>query len=124
MQLIYEIGEYFLNQITKVSQEKACASVLRKWGVLGNKAVIKYTVMRITLISISQKKGIPPTLYNARLNFNQIKNIPSMLKLKFQLFKIDRNIGFAHGIPDTPVFVDNSLIIYHICMTILWNKNF
>ena len=29
--------------------------------------------MRITLISSDQKEGIPPTLYDARLNFNQIK---------------------------------------------------
>ena len=68
--------------------------------------------MRTTLISSNQKKGIPPTLYDARLNFNQIKNVPSMLKLKSQLLKIDRNIDFAHVIPDTPVFDDNSLIKY------------
>ena len=35
-----------------------------------------------------------------------------MLKLKSQLLKIDRNIDFAHVIPDTPVFDDNSLIKY------------
>ena len=35
-----------------------------------------------------------------------------MLKLKSQLLKIDRNIGFAHVIPDTPVFDDNSLTKY------------
>ena len=33
-----------------------------------------------------------------------------MLKLRTQLSKIERNIGFAHVIqPDTPVFDDNSL---------------
>lgn len=31
------------------------------------------------------------------------------LKLKSQLFKINKNIGFAHIIPDTPVLHDNSL---------------
>ena len=35
-----------------------------------------------------------------------------MLKLKSQLCKIDKNIGFAHVIPDTPVFDDNSLTKY------------
>ena len=35
-----------------------------------------------------------------------------MLKLKSQLLKINRNIGFAHVIPDTPVFDDNSLTKY------------
>lgn len=31
------------------------------------------------------------------------------LKLKSQLFKISKNISFAHIIPETPVFHDNSL---------------
>lgn len=53
----------------------------------GNKEVVKETVMRTTLISSDQKTL---TVYNARLNFNKIKN--------------DRNIGFAHVVPDTPVF--------------------
>ena len=30
-----------------------------------------------------------------------------MLKLKSQLLKIDRNFGFSHVIPDTPVFDNN-----------------
>ena len=33
-----------------------------------------------------------------------------MLELKSQLFKIDKNIGFAHFIPDTPVFDDTHMI--------------
>ena len=85
-----------LNQLTEVPQEKACASVLEKWGVPGNKVVVKESVMRTTLTSSNQKKGIPPTLCDARLNFNQIRNVPPMLKLKSQLLKIDRNIGFGH----------------------------
>ena len=46
------------------------------------------------------------------MNFNQIQNVPSILKLKSQLLKIDRNIGFAHVIPHTPVFDDSSLTKY------------
>ena len=68
--------------------------------------------MRATLLENDQKKGIPSTLYEARLNFNQIKDVPSMLKLKSQLLKIDRNIGFAHVTPDTPIFDDSSLTKY------------
>ena len=68
--------------------------------------------MRTTLISSDQKKGISPTLYDARLYFNEIKNVPSMSKLKSQLLKIDRNISFAHIIPNTPVFDDNFLTKY------------
>ena len=41
MILLYEIAVYSLNQLTQVPQEKACTSVLRKWGVLGNKEVVK-----------------------------------------------------------------------------------
>ena len=69
--------------------------------------------MRTALFSNDQKKEIPPTIHDTRLNFNQTKNAPSMLKLKTQLFKIvfkiDRNIGFAHVVPGTPVFDNNSL---------------
>ena len=95
--LPYEVAEYSLNQLTEASQEKACKIVLRKWGVPGNKEVVKETVMRTTLIGSDQKKGIPPTLYDARLNFTQTKNVPSMLNVKSQLIKIERNIGFAHN---------------------------
>ena len=116
MALLYEIAEYSLNQPTEVPQKKACTSALRKWGVPGNKEVVKETVMRTTLTSSDHKKGIPTTLYDARLNFNQIKNVPSMLKLKSQLCKIDKNIGFAHVIPDTPVLDDNSLTKYGLQM--------
>ena len=38
--------------------------------------------MRITLISSDQKEGIPPTLYDARLNFNQIKICTIYVKIK------------------------------------------
>ena len=112
MAFLYEITEYSLNQLTEVPQEKSCTSVLRKLGFPGNKKVVKKSVTRTTLISSDQKKGKPPTLYDARLNFNLIKKVPSMLKLKSQFLKIDRNIGFAHVIPDTPVFDDNSLTKY------------
>ena len=41
-----------------------------------------------------------------------MKNAPFILKLKSQLFKIDKNISFVHVIPDTLVFDDNSLTRY------------
>ena len=98
----YVMALHSLNQLTEVPQGKACTSVLRKWGVPGNKEFVKESVMKTTLISSNQKKEIPHTLYDARLNFNQIKNVPSMLKLKSELLKIDRNISFAHVIPFIP----------------------
>ena len=105
MTFLYETTEYSLNQLTEVPQVKACTSVLRKLGFPGNKEIVKESVTRTTLISSDQKKGKPPTLYDARLNFKQIKSVPSMFKLKSQFLKIDRNIGFAHVIPDTPVLM-------------------
>ena len=37
MALLYEIAEYSLNQLTEVPREKACTTVLRKWGVPGTR---------------------------------------------------------------------------------------
>lgn len=105
--------------LTNLYRKKASSSVLRKWEVPGNKELVKETFMRTTLISGDQKKGIPPTLYDAKFNLNQINNVPSMLKLKFQLFKIDNNIGFAYVIPDTLVFDDNSLTTYDLQLSII-----
>ena len=58
--------------LTNLPRKKASSSVLRKWEVPGNKELVKETFMRTTLISDDQKKGIPPTLYDATFNFNQI----------------------------------------------------
>lgn len=101
------------------------------------------------IISSDRKKGIPLTLYDARLNFLHLENLPSMLKLKSELLKIERNTDFAHVVLDPPVFGDNSLtkcglqvpgtspklspvshrhklfnisIIQQIYMAVLWNK--
>ena len=41
MALLYEIAEYSLNRLAEVPQEKALASVIRKWGVPGKKEVVK-----------------------------------------------------------------------------------
>ena len=53
--LLYEIAEYSLNSLTQVPQGKACTTVLRKWGIPGNKEVTKEAIMKITLISKYQK---------------------------------------------------------------------
>ena len=77
MALLYETAVYSFNQVTEVPQEKACRKiVLRKWGIPGNKDAVKESAIRTTLICSDQKK--PPTLYDARLNFKHIKNVPSM----------------------------------------------
>ena len=77
MALFYETAVYSFNYVTEVPQGKACRKiVLRKWGIPGNKEVVKESAIRTTLICSHQKK--PPTLYDARLNFKLIKNVPSM----------------------------------------------
>ena len=101
-----------LNQLTEVPKKEACTSVFRNWEVSGNKEVLKESVMRATIISSDQIKGIPPTLYDARLNFNQIKNEPFILKVKSQLLKIDRNIDFPHVIHSTPAVDENYVTKY------------
>lgn len=87
MAMVYENAKYSLHQITEVLQDEIHASVLRTQGVLGNKDIVKEIVMRATLISGDRQKGITPTLQEATLNFNQIKNTISDLKLKLQLLQ-------------------------------------
>ena len=101
-----------LTQLTEVPKKEACTSVFRNWEVPGNKEVLKESVMRTTIISRDQIKGIPPTLYDTRLNFNQIKNEPFILKVKSQLLKIDRNIDFPHVIHSTPAADENDVTKY------------
>ena len=73
MALLYEILKYCLNQLTEVPKKKACTSVVESWWGVPWKKVVKETVMRRTLISSNQKKGITPATpqYDAILNFNQ-----------------------------------------------------
>ena len=100
--LFYEIVKYSFNRLTETPHEKGCT-----WRVGSPWRVVKETTIRTTLISSAQKKEIPPTLYDARLNSNnQTKNVPSMSKLKSQHSKIDKNISFTYVIPDTLVFDD------------------
>ena len=84
-------------------------SVLRRWGVSGNKRVAKETAIETIPVSSSQNNELPPARYDVRLDFNQIKNVASMLKLKSQPFKIDKNISFSHVLTATQKFGDNSL---------------
>ena len=112
--LLYEIAWYSVNQVTEVPRKNPTQVFSENREVSGNEEVVKESVMRTTLISSDQKKGKPPTLYDPRLNFSQIKNVPSILKLNF---KIDRNIGFVHVVPDTPVFDKNLLTKY--CLQLL-----
>ena len=85
--LLYEIAWYSVNQVTEVPRKKPAQVFSENREVPGNEEVVKESVMRTTLISSDQKKGIPSTLYDAGLNFNQIKNVPSTLKIKSQLLK-------------------------------------
>ena len=112
MALLYELAEYSLNNLTKVPHETACTSKLRKWGVPGNREISSEPVMKTTLISKDQKRGITPTLYDARLNFNQLDNLQPMMRMKARLFNCDKNTGYAHVIPTHPTFDKLSLTKY------------
>lgn len=104
MALLLELAEYSLNNLKRVPTEKACTSVLRKWGVPGNKETVKYPVMKTVLHSSVMKKGISPTIYEARLNYNALNNIHAIKKLQADLQALNKNIGYAHVIPSTTTF--------------------
>ena len=108
MALLYEVAEYSLNSLSEIPEEKACTSKLRKWGMPGNKESRKQPVMSVTLFSKDQKKGVQPTLYDPRLNFNLLNNLGAVNKLKRRLADIDKNIGYAHIIPEEPVLSEKS----------------
>ena len=100
MALLLELAEYSLNSLKVVPTEKVCTSVLRKWGVPGNKETVKYPVMKTVLHANVMKKGIAPTIYEARLNYNAIKNVKSIKKLQDELRALNTNIGYAYIIPN------------------------
>ena len=104
MALLHELAEYSLNSLEKVPPEKACTSQLRKWGVPGDKGTVKEPIMRTTIISQTSKKGIQPTICEARANFNINENKVSIIEMKNKLLSIDKNIGFSHVIPNTMNF--------------------
>ena len=56
--------------------------------------------------SLSQtlKKGIQPTIYEARASFNTDENKVSIIEMKNKLLSPDKNIGFSHVIPSTMNF--------------------
>ena len=82
MALLHELADYSLNSLEKVPPEKACISQLRKWALPGDKETVKEPIMRTTIISQASKKGIQPTIYEARASFNIDKNKVSITEKK------------------------------------------
>ena len=81
MALLHEPAGYSLNSLEKVPPEKACTSQLSKWVVPSNKKTIKEPIMGTTIISQTSKKGIQPTIYEARANFNIDENKVSIIEI-------------------------------------------
>ena len=106
MALLYELADYSLQSLIKVPSERACTSQLRKWGIPGDKESKKEPLMKTSIVTQDHKRGIQPTLYEARLNFN-INDIKlKVIEMKEKLSKIDKNIGYSHVIPSNMKFSD------------------
>ena len=73
-------------------------------GVPGDKETVKEPIMRTTIISWTSKKGIQPTIYEARASFNIDENKVSIIEMKNKLLSLDKIIGFSHVIPNTMNF--------------------
>ena len=108
MALLLELVDYSLNSFKVVPSEIACTSTLRKWGVPGEKQKKIYPVMKNVLHANFTKKGINPTVYEARRNFNFIDNLNAVMKLQNNFKKINPNIGYAHIIPNK-ILVDSKI---------------
>ena len=94
MALLHELAEYSLNSLEKVPPEKACTSQLCKWDLPGGKETVKEPTMRTAIISQTSKKGIQPTIYEARANFNIDENKVSIIEMNNKLLSIDKSISF------------------------------
>ena len=51
--------------------------------------------MRTAIISKTLKKGIQPTIYEARISFNIDEYKVSIIEMKKKLLSLDKNIGFS-----------------------------
>lgn len=100
MALLFEVAGYSLQSLTTVPAEIACTSKLRAWGVPGQKEIVKQPVMKTTLIADVNKKGVHPTLYDPRLNFNLLACKTEILTMQNELSTINKHIGYAHVIPN------------------------
>ena len=56
--------------------------------------------MKTTLIADVNKKGVHPTLYDPRLNFNLLACKTESLTMQNELSTINKHIGYAHVIPN------------------------
>ena len=57
--------------------------------------------MGTTIISKTSKKGIQPTIYEARASFNIDEYKVSIIEMKKKLLSLDKNIGFSRVVPNT-----------------------
>ena len=96
MVLLFEIADYSLDELDEVSEETACASRARVWGILSEKEFPKESILSTTVQKHLASREIKPALYDPRLNTqnnNAIKN------LQKQLLDLHPLISYAHVIP-------------------------
>ena len=106
MALVFELADYSLNELKLVSEEVACTSKNRQWGVPSDKFKYPKAVMSTSLSRTGEDpdlKGITCTLYDPLKNLDE--NFQSRLQrlLSEQIQEKDIRIGFGHVI-DTELF--------------------
>ena len=66
MELLFEIVDYFLHQLSTVPVEISCTSRLGQWGLPGEKYSPKTRRKQTVVKKLPTKRGISSTLYDPR----------------------------------------------------------
>ena len=97
MAQLLELADYLLNQLQNVTEELACTSKLRQWGIPGQSSSTKDPIMSCIIQKEYEKKGISSTLlYNPRINDSRENDFARFTELENKLRDEDLRIGYAH----------------------------
>ena len=98
MALLLELADYSLSQFKYVSEEIACTSRLRQWGVPGE-TTQKAPVMETNVQKEPNSKGITSTPYDARKIDERAINWEKINLLKERLTERNNKTPFATCVP-------------------------
>ena len=111
--LLFEIADYSLYQLISITEEKACTSMARKWGVPSATSSAKQPIKDTTILKYrNSKKGITCTLYNPRVSGTDTENsFTNCLEVLKQHFTSKSNLKAIVGA--NPPQRNCSLYIYN-----------
>ena len=98
MTLLFEFADYSLHQLKVVSEEVACTSKLRQWGVPSEKFKYPQPVMNTSVQKQGKSKGISCTVYDPHINSNRDNITERITKMSQSIKNKDTKIGFGHVI--------------------------